>query len=117
MKIYSIHIKKSEEHAHFCEESAKGVIAKSKYTDKSGTWHAGQAHWSPEQIEGISAGLKFPEGTTLWDKYVAFNSMYFDLCKVLEDPIIVKVAHAFYFADEDAPQVKIKRYIDAMHNL
>ena len=99
---------------HFTEEEARKVIAGSRYTDKSGEKHSGKEHWTAEQVESATAGMRFPEGTNKWDKYVAFNSMYFDLCRVLDDANILKAAHAFYFADDDAPEGKIYRYIHAM---
>lgn len=117
MKTFHVYIKgdEGEKHkGHFCEKCAKEAIARTKYTDKTGAEHKGKEHWTTEQIESLTASMKFPEGTTIWDKYVAFNTMYFDLCKVLDDALIIKVAHAFYFADEDAPGGKIKRYIHAM---
>lgn len=119
MKIFHVCIKGDsdvEMKGHFCEKCAKEIISKTRYTDKSGVEHVGKEHWTPEQIESLTSSMKFPEGTTIWDKYIAFNTMYFDLCKVLEDAQIIKAAHAFYFADEDAPTGKVKRYIHAMMN-
>lgn len=111
-KIYIV-IKDKTETEHFCEDSAKECTESISYTDKSGAKHTGP-HWTPEQIETATAQMKFPEGTTKWDKYVAFNSFYADLCKVLDEPIILKAAHAFYFDDEDAPKGKVYRYMKAM---
>lgn len=111
-KIYIF--KGSKSPCHFCEEKAKEVISRSYYTDKSGNYHEGKEHWSADQVENATYGYKFPEGTTKWDKYVAFNLMYFDLCKVLDDASILKVAHAFYFDDEDAPENKVYKYVEAM---
>lgn len=113
MKKYIITLKGMSENRHFDEEKAKKVVGSIYYTDKLGAKHYG-AHWSPEQLESATASLKFPEGTTKWDKYVAFNSFYADLCKVLDEPAIIKAAHAFYFEDEDAPDGKIFRYVKAM---
>lgn len=101
------------EAGHFGEHSAKEAVAHIRYTDKSGAERTG-AHWSMEQIKAVTAPMKFAEGVTDWDKYVAFNSFYADMNKVLTDEQIVKGAHAFYFADEDAPSCKIMRYIKAM---
>ena len=104
------------EFSHYDEESARKPIYKTHYIDKNGTKLEGKDHWTVEQIEAATATMKFPEGTTKWDKYVAFNTMYFDLCRVLDDASILKVAHAFYFADDDYDykQSKIKRYMDCM---
>ena len=58
----------------------------------------------------------FPQGTTDCDKYVAFNATFSDLCKVVDDErTILKIAHQFWFADEDAPDGKIWIYMCAMH--
>ena len=83
------------------------------YTDKEERKREG-AHWTIDQIEELTKNMAFPVGTTKWDKYVAFNSMYADLCKVLDDQAIIKSAHAFYFMDEDAPAGKIWLYIKSM---
>jgi hypothetical protein len=45
--------------------------------------------------------MGFPAGTTKWDKYVAFNAFYSDLCTVYNDEQIIKGAHKFYFEDQD----------------
>ena len=114
MRKYHVIILKDEDgKSHFCEESAMEAVSHIQYTDKTGASHTG-AHWSPEQIKVATSGLKFPEGTTDWDKYVAFNSFYADTCKVLDEPSILKAAHAFYFSDEDAPEGKVRKYVDAM---
>lgn len=99
---------------HFDKEEAEKAISHIHYTDKAGVEHKG-AYWTEEQIESATVGMKFPEGTTKYDRFVAFNAMWADLCKVLDEASILKAAHAFYFADEDAPKGKIKRYIDAMY--
>lgn len=98
---------------HFDEKAAKDVVSRIRYTDRNGTERTG-AHWGMDQIKAVTLSMKFPEGTTDWDKYVALNSFFSDLNKVLTDEQIVKGAHAFYFADEDAPSDKIMRYIKAM---
>lgn len=104
----------SHHHFHFDGEEAENAVSQIRYTDKAGVDHKG-AHWTIEQIEAATAGMKFPEGTTQFDRFVAFNSFYADLCKVLDEASILKAAHAFYFSDEDGPEGKIKRYIDAMY--
>lgn len=104
---------KSKEEMHFDAHGAKEAVDNIRYTDKAGAAHHG-AYWTMEQIKTVTEPMKFPKGTTDWDRYVAFNSFYADLCKVLDEPTIIKAAHAFYFADEDAPEGKVKRYMDAM---
>lgn len=87
-------------HGHYDEDFAMYDVAELAYTCKSGEKRTG-AHWTLEQIESATAGMRFPSGTTKWDKYVAFNTTYADLCKAFEDGDILKAAHALYFADED----------------
>lgn len=85
---------------HYDEMFAMYDVSKLEYTDKTGMKKKG-AHWTMEQIETATAGMKFPADVTKWDKYVAFNAAYADLCKVFDDGDILKAGHAFYFADED----------------
>lgn len=87
-------------HGHYGEAFALYDVSKLMYTDKNGMKHVG-AHWTIEQIETATAGMRFPAGVTKWDKYVAFNAAYADLCKVLDEEEILKAGHALYFADED----------------
>lgn len=98
---------------HFNEESAREAVSRIRYTDKTGAEKSGP-HWSPEQVKAVTAGMKFPEGTTEWDRYVALNSFYADLCTVLDEAQILKAAVRFYFGDEDAPEGKVFRYVKAM---
>lgn len=51
--------------------------------------------------EQAVAGMTFPDGTTKWDKYVAFNAAYADFCKSFSDEDVLRIAYDFYFADED----------------
>lgn len=99
---------------HYDEKTAREAIARTSYTDRAGTRHTGREYWTPEQVEAATASMKFPEGTTKWDKFVAFNSMYFDLCRVLDDSMILKTAYSFYFQDEDAREGKIWAYMQAV---
>lgn len=87
-------------HNHYDELFATYDVDKLSYTSKTGDKKMGP-HWTVEQIEAATAGMKFPPGTTKWDKYVAFNAAYADLAKVFEDGEILKAGHALYFADED----------------
>ena len=119
MKVY-ISIAKNangthEQHPeHFDTDSAEKAVARIRHTDKDGNLLEG-AHWSPQQIEHLTSHMVFLEGTTLWDKYVAFNYFYADLYSVIgNDATLLLAAHAFYFADEDAPDNKLYRYFRAM---
>ena len=99
---------------HFDEQTANEAISHIVFTDKAGKSHKGLAHWTVEQVEAATSAMVFPTGTTKWDKYVAFNLFYADLCKALEEAEIIKAAFAFFFADEDAPEGKVWRYVRAM---
>lgn len=48
-----------------------------------------------------SAGMTFPNGTTKFDRFVAFNAAYADFCKSFSDEDVLRIAYDFYFADED----------------
>lgn len=98
-------------HNHYDESFALYDVAQLRYTNKTGEKMSG-AHWAVEQIESATAGMRFPPGTTKWDKYVAFNAMYSDLSKGFEDGDILKAGHLFYFADEDwGTDTKIWEYM------
>lgn len=101
---------------HFDEATAREALSHLAYTDKAGKAHNGQPHWTPAQVEDATSSMTFPAGTTLWDKYVAFNFFYADTCKALDDSDIIKAAFAFFFADEDAPDGKVYRYVRAMRD-
>lgn len=100
---------------HYNEDFANHDLSNVHWTSKDGKMHNG-AHWSKEQVVDAVKGMPFPSGTTDCDKYVAFNVFYADLCKDMEEADILKHAHAFYFADEDAPEGKIWRYMNAMRH-
>lgn len=102
--------------AHYNEEFADYDVAQLHWTGKDGQAHHG-AHWSREQIEEATKGMTFPAGVTKCDKYVAFNSFYSDMCKELDEEMILKCAFRFYFVDEDATEGKIWRYMRAMRKL
>lgn len=106
---------KLADYGHFCEKSAETALKGLKYTDKEGGEHT-EPKWSVRMIEEATRDLEFPEGTTLWDKYVAYNSFYADTCKVLSDGDILKAAYEFYFNDEDYThkESKIWRYMESM---
>lgn len=98
---------------HYNEEFSDHDVSKLQWTGKDGITHHG-AHWSREQVEEATQGMTFPAGTTICDKYMAFNSYYADMNKEHDDETILKDAFRFYFADEDAPEGKIWKYMRAM---
>lgn len=98
---------------HFDEAEAKEAVSRICYTDRDGQKREG-AHWTKEQVTDATNGMKFREGVTDWDKYVAFNAGYADFCRVLTDELVLRASHAFYFADEDAPENKVWIYMRCM---
>lgn len=87
-------------HNHYDEAFAMWDVSRMHHTDKHGVEHRG-AYWTLEQVEAATAGMKFPQGTTPYDKYVALNAAKHDWGKDYEDADIIKIGYAFYFADED----------------
>lgn len=85
---------------HFDEFTARDVVSKLSYTDKLGKKLNGP-YWTLDQIKQSTSPMSFPSDTTDWDKYVAFNVMYSDLCKSFDDAQIIKAANLFFFHDED----------------
>ena len=98
---------------HYDKHFAEMDVDKIKYTNAAGEKKTG-AHWNVDQILEATKTMPFPSGTTPWDKYVAFNSFYSDMCAVLDEATLLKAAYRFYFADEDAPAGKIWEYMTAM---
>lgn len=101
-------------HNHYGKDFAEHDVGMMEWTDSDGHKHKG-GHWTCEQVLEATKSMKFPTGTTDGDRYVAFNATYADLCSVLSDEQILKVAHKFWFCDEDAPHGKIWIYMCAMH--
>lgn len=85
---------------HYHQDFAEYDVSQMSYTDKEGKKHS-SAHWSVDQIEEATKGMSFPAGVTKWDKFVAFNGFFCDLCKVLTEEQIIKAAYEFFFMDED----------------
>lgn len=110
-----VEVQKTEEvvNVHLDSETANKVMARMKYTDKDGVLHY-QPKWSAEEIDLETCHLDFPNGTTLYDKWVAYNFFYADTCRALSEEYALKAAYYFYFQDEDAPEDKLYRYLKAM---
>lgn len=98
---------------HYNEELAREDVASITYTGKSNDRRSGE-YWTKSQIEEATRGMTFPNGTTEWDKYVAFNSFYSDLCLVFSTEEIIKAAYHFFFQDEDAGAGKVWNYMQAV---
>lgn len=103
---------------HYNEEFAMWDVAQIEYTNKAGERKRG-GYWSAEQVEEATKGYRFPSGVNKWDKFVAFNLMYSDLCKKMDDGQILEAAFAFYFNDEDwtgGSSTKVWDYICCKHS-
>ena len=99
-------------HNHYDQAFAEYDVSQMHYTDKNGVKHYG-AYWTAEQIESATQGMKFPQGTTKWDKFVAFNAAYSDFCRDFDDAQILKIGWLFYFADEDwGEEGKVWEYME-----
>lgn len=100
---------------HFSEAEAQRVMEGLRYTDKEGKEQT-EPKWTERMIEEATKELPFPDGTTLWDKWVAYNAFYADTCRVLSDGEILKAAYEFYFNDDDyeLEGSKIWRYMKGM---
>ena len=90
---------------HYSEDFADYDVAQLKWNDKEGKEHDG-AHWTKEQVKSVTAGKSFPAGTTEYDKWVAYNSMYSDLSNDFDEDHILKAAYSIYFADYDFDYTK-----------
>jgi hypothetical protein len=94
-----------------------GIMYNNHYDEQFARWDVEQmkplgVYWTLAQIEEATKGLPHPAGTTPWDKYVAYNAFANDLHGVIPDDLIIKTAHAFWFADKDwIGEGKIWRYM------
>ena len=97
---------------HYTEVFARHDVEKIVYQGRDGKRKSGP-YWTCEQIEEVTKGLQFSAGVNIWDKYVAYNVLYSDLCKKLDDNQILDAAYLFFFADEDwpSPSTKIWNYM------
>ena len=90
---------------HYSEPFANhdvNILVWSKQPDGVPTPTSGKGpHWSKAEILEATKSLKFHSKVNDWDKYVAFNSMYADLCAEMDDAAIIKAAYLFYFNDKD----------------
>lgn len=109
-RLYMVFCNSGDKCKHFNKESAEKAVSRIYYTTKDGTEHHGP-HWSMEKVLEATKGLQFKPCVTDYDKYVAFNAAYADLCKTLTTDLIIETGHAFFFEDEDAPCNKIWRYM------
>ena len=103
---------------HYNEEFAQYDVSMIEYTGRNGEKKRG-GYWTAEQVEEATRNFRFPSGVNKWDKYVAFNLMFSDLCKKMDDAQVLEAAYLFYFADEDWPggsSTKVWDYICCKHS-
>lgn len=99
---------------HYNEAMAVEAVKEIRYTDREGKQREG-AYWSLEEVESATRGMSFPSGVTKWDKYVAFNVFYSDVCKRLDDDQVLYSAYLFFFADEDFEgEGKVWKYMECV---
>lgn len=97
---------------HYNEEFGKYDLSKVGYMGKSRDIHSGE-FWSMAQVLEATAGMKFPTGTTDWDKYVAFNVAYSMLAPDFEQADILKAGYKFFFTN-DGVEGRIWKYMRPM---
>lgn len=87
---------------HYSEKYANYDVSRLSYVNNKGEDCVGP-HWTRAEVVAATKGLQFHKQVNDWDKYVAFNAMYADLCADpdMTDEIIIKSAYLFYFKDKD----------------
>lgn len=85
---------------HYGKAIACEDVSKMRSQAEDGTMHTGE-HWTADDIELNTDGMDFPEGTTRWDKYVAFNDMWHKLHHDFSDGDIIKIAHKIFFSEHN----------------
>lgn len=89
---------------HYSQAMAVADVSRLVYSqrDEHGEPVGSGEHWTAEQTAEALKGETFHRGVTEWDKYVALNAMYADLCDTgLTEEQIIRAAYAFYFDDAD----------------
>ena len=86
-----------------------GLMYNNHYNEEFARWDVEQMkplgmYWTPVQVEEATRGMVFPNGTSKWDVFVAYNAFANDLHGIIPDEQIIKAAHAFWFADRDFPK-------------
>jgi hypothetical protein len=89
---------------HYTQQFAEYDVAQLQHTC-GGQQHNG-GHWTVEQTQAATKGMRLPDGVTKWDVYVALNAMAADACGVLDEDKIIEFAVKFHFFDEDWADAK-----------
>lgn len=111
--------KGGHEHVHEHTENAHINIPDQGQTamhfdENTGMAAVEKPRWTVQQIAEATKSLSFPAGTTVWDKYVAYNKFYDGMRNVLSEEQILRAAYVFFFADTCAPKSKVWLYVQAL---
>lgn len=82
---------------HYSEELAQQEVKGMCYVDLYGNVRTGD-FWSQMQVNDITDGLDFEEGTTEEDKYVAYNLAYSLFANSFDEKSIAKIAYHLFFS-------------------
>lgn len=108
---------------HFSEEFAEDVVGRMFHTDKKSGRKIEGEYFSMSKAEDVYDSIRGKIGAdnNVYDVYVAINANAHDKMNLFSswfedgvDESIIEDAVEFYFLDEDAPDGKIYRYINAM---
>jgi hypothetical protein len=99
---------------HYDEEFAKYDLQQVYYINKQGE-KTNKPYWTVEQVEEATKGYNFPNGTTKWDKWVAFNVFRSDTMKSLPDDLALKAGWEFFFDDIDFKKEGTTKIWDYVH--
>lgn len=100
---YAMYMRKMNEAingCHYQEDIAKKDVEAMYHTGEDGKSYTG-AHWSADDVEAATYDKSFPQGTTRWDKYVAYNAAWHDFSNKFDDNQVLDIAYMFFFKDED----------------
>ena len=99
---------------HYDEEFAKYDMQQVYYINKQGE-KTNKPYWTVEQVDEATKGYNFPNGTTKWDKWVAFNVFRSDTMKSLPDDLALKAGWEFFFDDIDFKKEGTTKIWDYVH--
>jgi hypothetical protein len=99
---------------HYDEEFAIYDMQHVYYINKQGE-KTNKPYWTVEQVEEATKGYNFPNGTTKWDKWVAFNVFRSDTMKSLPDDLALKAGWEFFFDDIDFKKEGTTKIWDYVH--
>lgn len=115
---YLVEEYEKENGPHFDEKRAKDAVCKMHHMEDDEVVKG--EHWTVAQVKDATAIFKqyLPVGTTDWDVYVAVHMWWHDLGRNYErrneEDALIEDAITWSFMDEDGPEGKIWRYVNAM---